>query len=162
MQLLFLGLSKCLPESYVYLPLAIGQVLLDSTLVHVALEYMHGLRNCSFFVMIFVRFTSLFLFHHWWTASVASVECCRTAFAVRAHMHHQRKFCVPDENLAKRFFFYTTPPLENGVVQDLLCLQILWRTKFLVTFDGFYGSTIKSFSWLYDKIYILCHGWTKS
>ena len=39
----------------------------------------------------------------------------------------------------KKCHFLTTPPLENGLVQEILHLGNTWRTKFLVNFDSFYG-----------------------
>ena len=39
----------------------------------------------------------------------------------------------------KKCHFLTTPPLENGLVQEILHLGNLWRTKVLVTFDSFHG-----------------------
>ena len=50
--------------------------------------------------------------------------------------------------------FLTTPPLENGLVQEILHLGNLRRTKFLVTFDGFHGSESISVDFMIK--YILC------
>ena len=49
-------------------------------------------------------------------------------------------FRVPDENFAQKCHFWTTSRLENGLVQYLLRLKNLCRTKSIVTFDGFHGS----------------------
>ena len=53
--------------------------------------------------------------------------------------------------------FVTTPPLENSLVHGLLCLGNLWRTKFLVTFDGFYHSESLSVDLMIK--YTLCQDW---
>ena len=61
--------------------------------------------------------------------------------------------------LKKSVIFFTTPPLENGLVQEVLHLGNLWRTKFLVTLDSFHGRERISVDVMIK--YILCNGQTK-
>ena len=49
------------------------------------------------------------------------------------------RFCKRWENFASQMKILKTPPLENGLVQEILHLGNLWRTKFLVTLDSFHG-----------------------
>ena len=60
----------------------------------------------------------------------------------------------PRWKFSNQNIFLTTPPLENGLVQDLLRLKSLWRNKFLITFDEFHGS--ESLSVYFMIKYILC------
>ena len=65
------------------------------------------------------------------------------------------KFYVPDKITEKSVIFLKTL-LENGLVQEILHLGNLWRTKFLVTFDGFDGRESLSVDFMIK--YILCNG----
>ena len=65
----------------------------------------------------------------------------------------------PRWKIWKKCQFLTTPPLENGLVQEILHLGNLWRTKFLVTSDSFHGR--ESISVYFMIKYILCNGQTK-
>ena len=58
----------------------------------------------------------------------------------------------------KKCHFLTTPPLENGLVQEILHLGNLWRTTFLVTLDSNHG---RSISVDFMIKYISCNGRTK-
>ena len=67
------------------------------------------------------------------------------------------RFCKRWENFAsqkKGVIFWQQAPLENGLVQEILHLGNIWRTKFLVTFDGFHGRESISVDFMI-KIYFL-------
>ena len=68
------------------------------------------------------------------------------------------KISHPGWKFSKKCNFLTTLPLENGLVQDLLCLKNLWRTKFVVTFDGFHGSESLSVDFMIKKNVVLQMG----
>ena len=49
------------------------------------------------------------------------------------------KFCIPDDFFFLKCQFFDNTPLEIGLVQEILHVGNLWRTKFLVTLDSVHG-----------------------
>ena len=69
------------------------------------------------------------------------LSCQILAFQSKLYIDFCKRweFLRPRCKFWQKCHFLTTPPLENGLVQEILHLGNLWRTKFPVTFDGFHG-----------------------